>query len=377
MWAQNLYTYRMLLSDKKEKASIASLTATRAFAALMVVVFHFANINTGISIIDRFFKNGNLAVSYFFVLSGYIMYLSYVDSYKGYKHFIQRRVARILPLYWLALILSTLLVIYSSIIGLPPNFNIGLAFLSNATFTQVFFEKYIFTLNTPGWSLCAEMFFYLLFPFLLQFQKSRNRLFIVTAIIIYLVSAIIHNFLVRKNDSSLEGFTYYSSLLHFNQFLIGMLGAQLFKSTIQKSYSLLTIICLLVILSYMCFDLGISAHNGLLAPVFVLLIGSIAISNPSYLKVKPLVFLGEISYGIYILQRPVHNYFNLIYLKFSKNETAGFILYVFVLIAVSAFFYYTVEKPCQRWINNLGNKKQNIPELKVQPEILPEVDALS
>src|SRR5690349_3485064 len=132
----------MLLLDKKEKINIDSLTSTRAFAALLVVAFHFANINTGIPFIDRFFKNGNLAVSYFFVLSGYIMYLSYVDIYRGYKNFIQRRIARIVPLYWVALILPTILVVYAIIIGIPPNYNLGLAFLCNATFTQIYFDKY-------------------------------------------------------------------------------------------------------------------------------------------------------------------------------------------------------------------------------------------
>lgn len=65
----------MHLTERKEKKNIDSLTVTRAFAAILIVIYHFANINTGISWIDRFFKNGNLAVSYFFVISGYIMYL--------------------------------------------------------------------------------------------------------------------------------------------------------------------------------------------------------------------------------------------------------------------------------------------------------------
>jgi len=364
----------MLLLDKKEKTNIDSLTATRAFAALLVVAFHFAHVHTGISYIDRFFKNGNLAVSYFFVLSGYIMYLSYTDNYRSYKNFIQRRIARILPLYWIALIMSTMLVIYSIIIGLPPNYNLTYAFLSNATFTQVCIDKYIFTLNTPGWSLCVEMSFYLLFPFLLQFQKSRNKLFIWFTVIIYLASAIIHQLLadIFLKTGRLEAIGYYKPYLHFNQFLIGMLAAQLFNKSV-KNYSFLPVISLSVILLFMCTDFGISAHDGLLAPVFALFIGSIAASDPSFLKIRPLIFLGEISYGIYILQRPVHNYFDLIYFKFSNNQTVGFIIYVFLLIAISALFYYIVEIPGKRWINNLGNKKVNTSELKLQPEVLSEV----
>jgi peptidoglycan/LPS O-acetylase OafA/YrhL len=363
----------MLLVEKKEKKNINSLTATRAFAALLIVVYHFANVNTGIPYIDRFFKNGNLAVSYFFVLSGYIMYLSYTDNYKGYKNFIQRRVARIVPLYWFALIMATLLVLI--ITKFSPDKELLFAFLSNATFTQVSFDKYIYSLNTPGWSLCVEMSFYLLFPFLLQFQKSRNKLFIWFTIVLYVASAIIHQVLVDNflKTGKLEILAYYKPYLHFNQFLVGMLAAQLFSKSV-KSYSFLPVISLAVILLFMCFDFGISAHDGLLAPVFALFIGSLATSEPSFLKIKPLVFLGEISYGIYILQRPVHNFYNQIYFRFSSNKTAGFFIYFFALIAISAFLYYIVEKPCQRWINNLGNKnkKPDIPELKMQPEVLTE-----
>lgn len=364
----------MLLSGRKEKKNIESLTATRAFAALLVVAFHFANVNTGFSFIDRFFKTGNLAVSYFFVLSGYIMHLSYTDNYKGYKHFIQRRIARILPLYWFALILSTVLVVYSTLIGLPPNYNLTYAFLSNATFTQVCFDNYIFSLNTPGWSLCIEMSFYLLFPFFLQFQKSSNKLFICVTITLYITSAIIHQILadIFLKTGRLEAYAYYKPYLHFNQFLIGMLGAQVFNSKLLKNYSFLTAVSLAAILVFMCFDFGVSAHDGLLAPVFALFIGSIAISEPSFLKIRPLVFLGEISYGIYILQRPVHNYFKLIYFKFAKNETAGFFIYLFILIAVSAILYYLVEIPCKNWINNIGNKKHTGSKLKIKPQKISE-----
>lgn len=360
----------MLLLNKQEKINIDSLTATRAFAALLVVIFHFANINTGISYIDRFFKNGNLAVSYFFVLSGYIMYLSYVDNYRGYKNFIQRRVARIVPLYWVALIPVTFLTVYSSIKGFPPTFNLGLAFLNNATFTQLYSEKYLYTLNTPGWSLCVEMFFYLLFPFFLKFQKARINLFIGVTIFTYISSAIIHNVLIKH--SSWQLFANGSPLLHLNQFLIGMLAAQFFRSKVLKNYAYLSIISLMAILLFMSCDWGLSAKDGLLAPVFVIFIGSIAAWNPSFLKIRLWVFLGEISYGIYILQKPVHIYFNLIYVKFSNNQVAGFIIYVFVLIAVSILLFYMVEIPCKRWINNLGNKKVSTPELTVQPEVLTE-----
>lgn len=347
------------------------LTATRAFAALLVVFFHYAHIHIGIPFIDTFFANGNLSVSYFFVLSGFIMYLAYADNYKGYGHFIQKRIARILPLYWIALILTTLIRIYTIVHSRSLSYNLGLAFLSNATFTQVYFSKYIFAINTPGWSLCIEILFYLSFPFLLQLQKSKNRLFTFITIALYLASAIIHNLLI-KQDSSFTVSAFYSPILHFNQFLIGMLAARFYQIKSIRLNLFISISCLLVIVLFMGIPSGLSAHDGLLAPVFALLIGSISVTDYAFLQIKPLVFLGEISYSVYILQLPVHDYFHKFFSRFLPNRQVEFIIYIIILIAISALFYYTLETPCRRWINNLGKKSKGNNELETQTVPAPE-----
>lgn len=90
------------------KNNIDSLTSTRAIAAIVVVFFHFAPA-TGVHFIDNLIRSGNLAVSYFFVLSGYIMYVSYNNNPVSYGQFIKRRVARIVPIYWTSIFLSFLL----------------------------------------------------------------------------------------------------------------------------------------------------------------------------------------------------------------------------------------------------------------------------
>jgi len=335
------------------KNNIDSLTSTRAFAASLVVIFHFSTKHTGLSFIDNILANGNLAVSYFFVLSGYIMYVSYENNKVSYKEFLKRRFARIIPLYWCALLLSSILVGYAIMRGQILSYNFGTAFILNTTFLQCYFPKYIYTLNSPGWSLCVEMLFYLIFPFLLRLQQSRNKLFVILTIALYVLSIIIHNALNAAFGESVHVFSFYSPFLHLNQFLIGMLGAQIFKGGI-KAIPFQSALCFLAIVILLNANIPLSAHDGLFAPIFMLLIGSLAIKEPKFLKIKPLVFLGEISYGIYILQRPIHDYFNILVKRMTISPNLSFLLFFILLLAVSAVLYYTVEKPCRKLINNLS-----------------------
>jgi peptidoglycan/LPS O-acetylase OafA/YrhL len=97
-----------------------------------------------------------------------------------------------------------------------------------------------------------------------------------------------------------------------------------------------------------------SKHNGLLAPLYMLFIVAVALQQKSLLNIRSLVYLGDISYGIYILQMPVY----FIVSEFNKSilhigNVFFFLLYVIVLIVVSALCYTFIEKPLRKKINAL------------------------
>src|SRR5436190_9360336 len=87
------------------KPQINALTATRAFAAIMVFIHHYGYNLFPFSLCEKLFHSGNIAVSYFFVLSGFVLYISYREKDISYLDYLKRRVARIAPVYWLALAL--------------------------------------------------------------------------------------------------------------------------------------------------------------------------------------------------------------------------------------------------------------------------------
>lgn len=331
------------------KHQVDALTATRGFAALLVVIFHFGCTVWPFSLFEHFFRSGNLAVGYFFVLSGFVMYYTYHSRQIHTGRFISKRVARIAPAYYVALILAVVWLLITGKIN-------WLHVLLNAIFTQAFFPGYALTVNSPGWSLSIEMFFYVLFPVLLSFAVKKPKAFIGFAILFYMLSQVLHLWMVNTYrpvyGTAIHEFIFYFPLFHLNEFLIGMAGGYFFfthKKDI-KHPSLIPLVAIILLVNFV--PSGISLHNGLLAPLYALLILAVAINNSSVLRFTPFVFLGEVSYGIYILQEPLYHYAA----KANENyvhlgESAFFYAYCLLLIFCAALSYYMVEKPLRNMMN--------------------------
>jgi peptidoglycan/LPS O-acetylase OafA/YrhL len=151
-----------------------NLTFARFLAALLVYLHHTSFIDESWTprIAANFMRNGHVGVSFFFVLSGYVIAASSLDKLRNFelleiRHFGWRRIIRIIPLWLIVSFPLIATAISRSDPALTP-------FL---TFTQVWYSELpiIFGVLPVAWTLSIEMMFYCLFP-IVAFAMSKMRL---------------------------------------------------------------------------------------------------------------------------------------------------------------------------------------------------------
>lgn len=204
---------------------INSLTSLRFFFALMVFGAHCYTVDT---IFDaHFFKEGFVGVSFFFVLSGFIIAYSYQEKLAeqviGRRIFWVARIVRVYPLHWLTLLLSALLggyVIANGAVDWCKHFFSSL-FLLQAYIPRV---DYFFSFNSPSWSLCCEQLFYLSFPFLIPLLKNKKLIYIFAV-----CALLIPIGMYLTPESEIKGYWYVNPITRFPDFIVGMLLYQVYR----------------------------------------------------------------------------------------------------------------------------------------------------
>lgn len=336
---------------------INQLTFTRFLAAMAVVIYHYGKTSSIFSgeTMSTLLKYGNSAVGYFFILSGFVMIIAYgkrktkLDKLTYYIS----RIARIYPIYILALFTVALIALQSS-----DGLNMR-AFLLQSLLLQSWFPADVMVLNSPGWSLSVEVFFYLLFPLLLGLYKKVRFAWVFYGIVTFwLVSQVVFNYLLTNPQYGVSSnFLYYAPMMHLNQFLLGNLMGFLYFRFQKKNYDkhllLLVLVLPLILLLVDRYTTNISFHNGLTACFYAPFILLMALNNgfiSSWLSKSLFVVLGEISYGIYILQKPVYSIVVHVGEALRVNSTLINSLFFVTLLGVSLVSYYLIELPSRQFI---------------------------
>lgn len=307
-----------------------------------------------IDYISNIFLKANVGVSYFFILSGFIMIIAYHKKEKiEYIDYYKNRFARIYPLYVLGLLLY--------LVTRFSKFNILDSFLYLFGL-QSWIPGKAMILNFPGWSISVEFLFYLLFPLLYNhFYSKKNKTIWVAAGVIWIVSQVFSH--LYEASPSYKGphtesheFLYYFPLMHINEFLVGNLAGIFFvRNFKQKNYDIPVILIFTAILLMMIF-VPLFYHNGLMALLFIPLIILISGNNGFLTKLfslKPLEYLGEASYAVYITHIPVLYILREVLRTYYLDSDTIFLIYIPVLIMTSILFYQFIEKPLRDYLKRL------------------------
>lgn len=335
---------------------IPQITFTRFLAAMAIVISHFNKdmFLYKIDYISNIFLKANVGVSYFFILSGFIMIIAYHRKEKiGYLDYYKNRFARIYPLYVLGLLLY-LVTKYSNF-----SFYKGFLYLFGL---QSWVPGEAMVLNFPGWSISVEFLFYLIFPWLYNYfySKGNKSIWIIT-ILIWIVTQVFCS--LYADSSYYQGphtqsheLLYYFPLMHINEFLVGNLAGLFFmKNHKRKNYDLPVIIIFGLVLLSLVF-LPLFYHNGLMALLFIPLIVLISRNNGVLTKIfslKPLEYLGEASYAVYITHIPVLYILREVLREYQLDIDSMFAIYMVILIITSVLFYQFIEKPSRDYLKKI------------------------
>jgi peptidoglycan/LPS O-acetylase OafA/YrhL len=350
-----------------------NLTSLRGVAALWVAAFHFYSL-TGSLFKDQqvmLLKKGYLMVDLFFIMSGFIIRHVYWDQFKngisrkGLREFIVARFARIYPLHLFTLVFLILIAFVSN---QWSGVNDSLAIPIHILLLQSFGIINHHTWNVPSWSLSAEWSAYMLFPVLVLFLSRKSRfgiLILVTFVVMGYLAVVfwlhtrdidrlpegnLHNLDVTFDYGFLRGMTGFAS----GMLVYGLYCQSRFRNVFSRDW--LGLVFATIILLVMCEN----GNDLFLMPAFGGLTLCFASNNGYIQKIcwkKAPQFIGKVSYSIYLLQRIVLIYFNVLVpssdqgiIRFYQKilSLSG---YLVLLVGIAAITYYGIENPSRYYIN--------------------------
>ncbi|CAM3870299.1 MULTISPECIES: acyltransferase family protein [Klebsiella pneumoniae complex] len=364
------------------KEKINTLTSLRFFAAAFIVVGHGGNLPGFESFRFQGF-NLNNAVSFFFVLSGFIMSLSYygMDIKRNFRHFITARFSRIYPAHFF------MFIVYFCVFG-PNIFHEGAGTYTPVALTNILllqswvpFAQYFFSYNAVSWSISTEFAFYLFFPLLLLTSRKYGAGWLLLPLLLtaaVLGGAVVMDLPQSSADGGVTstGLLYISPLSRLAEFSFGMMMYAVFLRLKTFRLSVTTATCIeIFILAVMVFSfIALTACGtdlkgtpldafgywlsfagsficiGLMILVMARQEGHIS----SLLKSRGLVYLGEISFSLYMCHRLI---LALAYAFFpgvaKENPVTGYMSYWIISLLLSAIMYHFIESPGRRKIRKI------------------------
>lgn len=357
----------------------------RGIAAAIIVVYHFRDqFGPAINLdpVSPFFSRSYLLVDFFFVLSGYVISLAYAKIFEAgirqadYIGFLIKRLARIYPLHIIVLaafVLSETAKYAVPTAAYPPfSVNTWASLIANVLLVQSWGILDHYTWNHPAWSISTEWFAYLIFPLLtVAVARVRN---VATSVLLIIGLFIAVQLVVRIGGTDTINVPVNLQLLRcLPSFALGMFahrlvtvlprsGAAVLGSDVAFAGSLLAACLSLVTV--------IPSVLVICAFFFAVLTGSQNQGRVSRaLSVKPLYFLGEISYSVYLvhtlIQRIWQMLFQVVWHSHITPMTAwiSFVVLFIVVIVASTLSFYLVEKPGRFFFGRVAFSHQPIPVL--------------
>ena len=351
------------MSEAKEKIKI--LDSVRAAATVAVFLFHAGYLLSyswgGILQPVRFVTfGGTVGVWIFFVLSGWLLFY---QMHRGGEaltrqslwRYARKRLLRILPLYYFSL--------FFTVLFLRQDILFAADGIRSILYNLVFLRGIkgaggggTISINPVYWTLVIEMHFYFLLPLFYyifcRFRNFKPFLAVILFGVAYRVAVI-----TLGSSPSMQLLRFTPA--NFDFFALGMLGAYLYVDRSRwltyltsKYIQVASILFLLLFMRFYDLDF-LPTWSYVLAPIFLgsiiaLIILSFILNDKTFLSgvfaSRPILFIGKISYSIYIWHAMVIPRVETLTISNSQK----FLLNIIITLIVSTISYYIIEAPFLR-----------------------------
>lgn len=326
----------------------------RAVAIIPVIIFHLNS---------SWLPGGFVGVDIFFVISGYLItghiYQAVVNKQFSFNLFYIKRIKRILPPLYISIFMTLIL---GWLFFLPYDYyKIGFSSISSV----LFLANVNFFLRTGGyfdsqanqwpllhnWSLSVEEQFYFFIPVaIVLLYRYKKKLILPFIFVVLCFSFVLSE--MASDSSSWASFSYYMLPTRAGELLVGAF-LSIFLMQRKQNYlnipSFFSVLSLLfIIVSFFIYDKNMVFPGFMALPIClaaVLIIGVKCNVVHNILSTKLLVFIGLMSYSLYLCHWPVFATFRYITQDFLG--TINWYIYVMLIISVfvlSLFTYFIVEK---------------------------------
>jgi peptidoglycan/LPS O-acetylase OafA/YrhL len=293
---------------------IYALESLRGIAALLIALFHYPSSSF------LFFEKGFYAVNFFFILSGFVISYNYADRIKNLSDLIQFQIKRFYRLYPVHLfVLGLILLIQTAkyLVIEYTDYSYGSeAFGSRYTIKDFFANlllvhsifnfSYWLSWNPASWSISTEFYTYIIFA--LIFLLFKNYKFILILIFVILFSSIFidkYNYFSLTDYNSLFNGVFFQCLFNFGNGCVVYFVFSRIKFFFNDLLSISVLIFIFVI--YYFYNKFFYQYNFLVFSLIILIFSKLNRSSYVYriINIKPLVFLGTISYSFYMIHESI------------------------------------------------------------------------
>ena len=365
--------------------------ALRGYAILGVVLTHSTQKMTDLpQWLNNIGLQGSRGVQLFFIVSAFTLFYSLARKYETgsieIKDFFVRRFFRIAPAFYFAFVFYFCFAIGMNQLGstgITNDYTVG-KILSTLTFTGLLNPEWLYSLVPGGWSISAEMLFYLFVPlFFMLVRKVSSAIYLVgaTLIISGLSTFSVLHFDVLGGGNLRENYLFYWFPNQLSVFCLGILLFYLLKDkrsqgSVNKNQLKSNI---LILFSIVCIGI-LSIMGGVGGPYFpshflfgigfVILAYGLGMREKHFLVNRFIIFIGQISFSMYLIHFFVLDIINKLFmnqwldvLPNSLVLVAVFLSTLLVSTGLSYLSYRLIELPGVK----IGRKIcTNMKEKKIQ-----------